>query len=57
MIKDLEKLSAIVVRGFLETKIADGLKYGSFKTYCTALGKLAAGLKLWAQQEGTAVYN
>jgi site-specific recombinase XerD len=57
VIKDLEKLSAVVVRGFLETKIADGLKYGSFKTYCAALEKLAVGLKQWAQEEGTEVYN
>lgn len=58
VIKNLEKLSAAVVRGFLETKIADGLKYSSFKTYCSALEKLAVGLKQWAQKEGTTTeYN
>jgi site-specific recombinase XerD len=57
VIKNLEKLSAAVVRGFLETKIADGLKYGSFKTYCAALEKLAVGLRQWAQKEEREAYN
>lgn len=53
VIKDITKLSPEVVSGFLEAKIADGLKYGSFKTYCAALEKLAVALKLWAQQHET----
>lgn len=52
-VNDITKLSPVVVSGFLETKIADGLKYASFNAYCAALEKLTVGLNQWVQEEGT----
>ena len=57
-VNDITKLSPAVVSGFLETKISEGMKYGSFQAYCAALEKLAVGLNQYAQEQGiVANYN
>jgi len=55
-VKDITKLSPAVVSGFLEAKIAEGMKYASFNGYCAALEKLAVGLNQWAQEQGTVAH-
>jgi integrase len=55
-VKDITKLSPEIVSSFLEAKISDGLRYGSFNTYCSALEKLSVGLNQWAQEQGTAAH-
>lgn len=52
-VKDITKLSPAVVSGFLEAKIAGGMRYASLNVYCAALEKLAVGLNQWAQEQKT----
>lgn len=56
-VKDIMKLTPTIVSSFLEAKIADGMKYSSFKTYCAALEKLAVALELCAKNQGTELNN
>ena len=51
-VKAITKLSPEIVSSFLEAKISDGLRYGSFNTYCSALEKLSLGLNKWEHQQG-----
>jgi len=51
-VKDIIKLSPNIVSSFLEAKISDGLQYGSFNAYCSALEKLAVGLNKWKKDHG-----
>lgn len=53
-VKDIEKLSPQLVAGFLDAKIGDGIKLGSFNAYCSALEKLAVGLNQLSQEKGSA---
>lgn len=53
-IKDIERLSGLVITGYLERKIVEGIKLGSFNAYCSALEKLTVGLNQLAQEKGTA---
>jgi len=48
-IKDIEKLNSEVVKSFLETKIADGVKYSTFQTYAAALEKLEVALNKYSE--------
>jgi len=51
-VQDITKLSSEIVSSFLDAKISDGLRYGSFNTYCSALEKLSVGLNKWEHQQG-----
>jgi len=50
-IKNITYLSPLIVHCFLDAKISEGLKYGSFTTYCAALEKLAIALYQWSQDQ------
>jgi hypothetical protein len=56
-VKDIMKLTPTIVSSFLEAKIADGMKYNSFETYCSALEKLSFGLDQCARDNGTEANN
>ena len=48
-IKDIEKLNGEHISSFLETKIADGVKYSTFQTYAAALEKLEVALNKYSE--------
>ncbi len=48
-LRDIEKLNGEVVKSFLETKIADGVKYSTFQTYAAALEKLEVALNRYSE--------
>jgi len=52
-IKDIEKLTSEHVNAYLETKIADGIKYSTFQKYAAALEKLEVALNTYAQTHNT----
>ena len=52
-IKDIEKLTSEHVNAFLESKIADGIKYSTFQKYAAALEKLEVALNKYAQSHNT----
>lgn len=51
-VKDIEKLQASHIKAYLETKIADGIKYNSFERECAALAKFGNALNMYAAQAG-----
>ena len=52
-IKDIEKLTSEHVNAFLESKIADGIKYSTFQKYAAALEKLEVALNRYAETHNT----
>jgi len=52
-VKDIEKLSSEHVNAFLESKIADGVKYSTFQKYASALEKLEVALNRYAETHNT----
>ena len=52
-IKDIEKLTSEHVNAFLESKIADGIKYSTFQKYAAALEKLEVALNEYAKNHNT----
>lgn len=48
-IRDIEKLTGEYIKAFLEAKIADGVKYGTFQVYAAALEKLEVALNRYSQ--------
>jgi len=52
-IKDIEKLTSEHVNAYLETKIADGVKYSTFQKYAAALEKLEVALNRYAETHNT----
>ncbi len=51
-IKDIEKLQGEHIKAFLETRIADGIKYSTFERECAALAKFENALNMYAAQAG-----
>ena len=52
-IKDIEKLSLKHIKSYLESKIADGIKYSTFQKYAAAIEKLEVALNQYAQSHNT----
>jgi site-specific recombinase XerD len=52
-IKDIEKLNSDHIKAFLESKIADGVKYSTFQKYAAALEKLEVALNRYAESHNT----
>ena len=52
-IKDIEKLSSEHMKNYLESKIADGIKYSTFLKYAAALEKLEVALNKYAESHNT----
>ena len=52
-VKDIEKLSSEHIKSYLESKIADGIKYSTFQKYAAALEKLEVALNSYAQSHNT----
>jgi integrase len=52
-IKDIEKLTSEHIQSYLESKIADGVKYSTFQKYVAAIEKLEVALNTYAQQKNT----
>jgi len=52
-VRDLENLTGEHVRAFLESKIADGIKYSSFKKDAAALAKFENALNRFAENTGS----
>ncbi len=52
-IRDIEKLTSEAVKGYLESKIADGVKYSTFQKYAAAVEKLEVALNAYAQSHNT----
>lgn len=50
---DIEKLNSEHITSYLKSKIADGIKYGTFQTYAAALEKLEVALNRYAQLNNT----
>ncbi len=46
-IKDIEKLQGEHIKAFLETRIADGIKYSTFERECAALAKFENALNMY----------
>ncbi len=57
-VKDIEKLQASHIKAYLETKIADGVKYSTFERECAALAKFENALNMYGEKKGfDAQYN
>jgi len=52
-IKDIEKLTSEHIQSYLETKIADGVKYSTFQKYASAIEKLEVALNRYAETHNT----
>ena len=52
-VKDIEKLQSEHIQAYLETKIADGVKYSTFQKYAAALEKLEVALNKYAESHNT----
>ncbi len=52
-VKDIEKLQSEHIQSFLESKIADGIKYSTFQNYAAALEKLEVALNKYAESHNT----
>ncbi len=52
-VKDIEKLQGEHIRAYLESKIADGIKYSTFQKYSAALEKLEIALNKYAETHDT----
>ena len=52
-VKDIEKLSSEHIQSFLESKIAEGVRYSTFQKYAAALEKLEVALNQYAQSHST----
>ena len=52
-VKDIEKLQSEHIQAYLETKIADGVKYSTFQKYAAAMEKLEVALNSYAQSHNT----
>ena len=52
-VKDIEKLQSEHIRAYLESKIADGVKYSTFQKYAAALEKLEVALNEYAKNHNT----
>ena len=52
-IKDIEKLQSQHIQAYLESKIADGIKYSTFQKYAAAIEKLEVALNQYAQSHNT----
>ncbi len=52
-VKNIEKLSSEHIRSYLETKIAQGVKYSTFQKYAAAIEKLETALNKYAQSRST----
>ena len=51
--KDIEKLESKHIQSYLESKIADGVKYSTFQKYAAALEKLEVALNKYAESHNT----
>jgi len=54
-IKDVEKYTGEHVKAYLESRIADGVKYSTFERECSALAKFENALNMWAEKNGSDV--
>ena len=52
-VKDIEKLESQHIQSYLESKIADGIKYSTFQKYAAALEKLEVALNKYAESHNT----
>jgi len=52
-VKDIEKLTSEHIQAYLESKIADGIKYSTFQNYSAAIEKLEVALNAYAQSHQT----
>ncbi len=52
-VKDIEKLQSEHIQSFLESKIAEGVRYSTFQKYAAALEKLEVALNQYAQSHNT----
>ncbi len=52
-VQDIEKISSEHIQSYLESKIADGIKYSTFQKYAAALEKLEVALNKYAQDRQT----
>ena len=52
-VRDVEKLSGQDIKNFLESRIADGIKYSTFQKEAAALGKLENALNQYAERIGS----
>ena len=51
-LRDITKLESEHIKGYLEQRIADGIKYSSFQRECAALSKFELALNKFAQEVG-----
>ncbi|MEM0147956.1 MAG: tyrosine-type recombinase/integrase [Candidatus Micrarchaeaceae archaeon] len=51
-LKDIEKLTSTHVNAYLQSKIAQKVKYSTFQNYAAAVEKLEAALNAYARQHG-----
>ncbi|MDO9528981.1 MAG: site-specific integrase [Syntrophales bacterium] len=51
-VRDVEKLQGDHVKAFLESRIADGVKYSTFQRECAALSKFENALNMYADRVG-----
>jgi len=52
-VKDIERLTSEHVQAYLESKIADGIKYSTFQNYAAAIEKLEVALNQYAKTHET----
>ena len=52
-IKDIEKLQSEHIQSFLESKIAEGVRYSTFQKYAAAMEKLEVALNKYAESHNT----
>ncbi len=52
-VKDIEKLSSEHIQAYLESKIAEGVRYNTFQKYAAALEKLEVALNKYAETHDT----
>jgi integrase len=51
-LKDITKLESEHIKGYLEQRIAEGIKYSSFQRECAAISKFEQALNKFAQEVG-----
>jgi integrase len=51
-LRDITKLESEHIKGYLEQRIAEGIKYSSFQRECAALSKFELALNKFAQEHG-----
>jgi len=52
-VRDVERLSSSDIRSFLESRIADGVKYATFQKEAAALSKLENAMNQYAERTGS----